>query len=232
MQDIACDCMHDKVREFSESRNILIPIGDFCLGAQFVSDSGGRQHALPFDWLFVRPDQIQRIVENSFKDFLDPSYLQSQYPRRKCGHSIYRNANFFNHHDPSREPDRSAFARRVERFKKLLSENYSDLLFFNVRLREKSDDLIDLLSVLPKNSKILSFVFLGLGTYAKPVTKYPGKNILQIVFRCDSQNTYFAKKTSHPSKYTDGRYIYCPYSSNYAGSLLSHVIALPIPDNS
>ena len=113
-KDMADDCMHKKIREFSEGRNILIPIGDFCFGAQFVSDSGGRQHALPFDWLFVRPNQIQKIVENNFNDFIDPAYLQSQYPRRQCGHSIYRNANFFNHHDPSREPDRSALGEGLK----------------------------------------------------------------------------------------------------------------------
>ena len=228
-KDMADDCMHKKIREFSEGRNILIPIGDFCFGAQFVSDSGGRQHALPFDWLFVRPNQIQKIVENNFNDFIDPAYLQSQYPRRQCGHSIYRNANFFNHHDPSREPDRSAFGRRIERFKKLVSENHSDILFFNVRLGEKSDDLLDLLSVLPEKSKILSFVFLGYGTYEKPVIRRPGENILQIIFRCDNQNTYFAKKTSHPSRFTDGRYIYCPYSSIYAGSLLNHILSRSYP---
>ena len=224
LKDLDEDCMHTKMRDFSEGRNIFIPVGDFCCGAQFVSDSGGRKYALPFDWLFVNPTQIQRIVENNFQDFLDLKNLQSHHPRRQCGHLLYKNKNFFHHHDPSREPDRSAFIRRIERFKKLISHNNSDILFFNVRLKETSDDLLDLLTVLPENSKILSFVFLGNGSHEKPVVKHLNRHVLQIVFRCDNQNTLFAKNASHSSGYTDGIYIYCPYSRTFAGSLLNYML--------
>ena len=224
LKDLDEDCMHTKMRDFSEGRNIFIPVGDFCCGAQFVSDSGGRKYALPFDWLFVNPNQIQMIIENNFKDFLDLKNLQSHHPRRQCGHLLYKNKNFFHHHDPSREPDRSAFIRRIERFKKLISHNNSDILFFNVRLKETSDDLLDLLTILPKNSKILSFVFVGNESHEKPVVKHLDRHVLQIVFRCDNQNTLFAKNASHSSGYTDGIYIYCPYSRTYAGSLLNYML--------
>ena len=221
LKDLDDDGMYTRMRDFSEGRNIFIPVGDFCCGAQFVSDSGGRQYALPFDWLFINPNQVQTIIKNDFSDFVDFKNLQSHYPRRQCGHALYKNGNFFHHHDPSREPDRSAFIRRIERFKKLISVNTSDILFFNVRLSEKSDDLLDLLTALPENSKILSFVFLGNGSHEKPVVKHLDRHVLQIVFRCDNQNTLFAKNASHPSGFTDGIYIYCPYSRAYARSLLS-----------
>ena len=116
LNDLNDDCMYAKMRDFSEGRNIFIPVGDFCCGAQFVSDSGGRQYALPFDWLFINPNQVQTIIKNDFSDFVDFKNLQSHYPRRQCGHALYKNGNFFHHHDPSREPDRSAFIRRIERF--------------------------------------------------------------------------------------------------------------------
>jgi hypothetical protein len=224
LKDLDDDCMYAKVRDFSEGRNIFIPVGDFCCGAQFVSDSGGRQYALPFDWLFVNPNQVQTIIENDFNDFIDFKNLESRYPRRQCGHALYKNGNFFHHHDPSREPDRSAFIRRIERFKKLISVNTSDILFFNVRLSEKSDDLLDLLTVLPKNSKILSFVFLGNGSHEKPIVKHLDQRVLQIVFRCDNQNTLFAKNALHPSGFTDGIYVYCSYSRAYARSLLDYIL--------
>ena len=223
LNDFRNDKIDAVIHGFSGNRRTLIPIGDFCVGAQLLSDSGGRQHALPFDWLFIRPEHIKKIIETDFEDFLDPRYLQSQHPKRQCGHSIYKSKDFFNHHDPSIEPDRSAFARRVERLKKIISEIHSSILFFNVRLYEQSIDLADLIKVLPDKSKIISFVFLGNGNEGKPIIKYPESNILQIIFQCDNQNTYFSKRCSHPSKYTDGRFIYCPYSSNYAAEILSNI---------
>ena len=80
-----------------------------------------------------------------------------------------------------------------------------------------------LLRILPDKSKILSFVFLGNGEEGEATINYPSPNITQIVFQCDSTNTYFAKKASHTSKYTDGRYIYCPYSNNYAAEILRSI---------
>ena len=225
LQDFDRDSTLLQLQEFSCGRNVLIPVGDFCLAAQLVSDSGGRTCALPFDWLFVDPGQIKMIIQNGFTDFLDLAKLLSHYPVRRCGHTVYGPTNFFNHHDPSREPDRSALIRRVERFNELISKENSDLLFFNVRVEEKSRDLLDLLEVFPEHSKILSFVFLGNGEHERPMVHHPGKNVLQIVFRCDNQRTAFARKCLHPSGYTDGSSIHCPYSRTYAGSLLRHVLS-------
>ena len=224
LKDLNESCLPRKLQEFSEGREIFIPIGDCCLGAQFISDSGGRKFALPFDWLFIEPKQIKKIIKDDFQNFINPENLQSQYPRRQCGHTLYRNTNFFNHHDPSREPDRSAFLRRIERFKKLVSTFNSDIVYFNVRLEERHRDLVDLLDVLPSRSKILSFVFLGNGSHEKPTINDFGQDLLQIVFQCDNKNTKFAKKDLHPNGYTDGSFIHCPYSSAYAGSILNHIL--------
>ena len=225
IQELESDTTLSQLHEFSGGRNALIPVGDFCLGAQLVSDSGGRTCSLPFDWLFVDPAQIKMIIQNGFNDFLDLAKLRSHYPERRCGHTIYGRTNFFNHHDPSREPDRSALMRRVERFNELISTENEDLLFFNVRMEDKSRDLLELLEVLPERSKILSFVFLGNGEHQRPVVRRLGENVLQIVFRCDNHKTAFAKQGLHPSGYTDGRSIHCPYSRTYAGSLLRHVLS-------
>lgn len=225
LHDLDRDATLLQLREFSGGRNVLIPVGDFCLGAQLVSDSGGRTCSLPFDWLFVDPSQIKMIIQSGFNDFLDPAKLSSHYPERRCGHTVYGPTNFFNHHDPSREPDRSALIRRIARFNELISKENADLLFFNVRVEEKTEDLLDLLEVFPEQSKILSFVFLGNGDHARPVVHRLGDNVLQIIFRCDNHKTAFAKKGLHPSGYTDGSSIHCPYSRTYAGSLLRHVLS-------
>ena len=224
LSDMVNDATHVKVKDFCQSRKILVPIGDFCFSAQFVQDAGGRMFALPFDWTFANPTIIQKTIETDFDDFLKAEYLQSRHPaQRVCGHSLY-GSNFFNHHDPSRNPDRSAFKRRVSRFRELVSTQASSMLFFNCRIISKSDDLVNLLEVLPESSKILSFVFLGNEVHEKPIANLVESRILQLTFACDNQNTYFAKKKLHSTNYTDGRFVYCPYASTYARSLLELVL--------
>ena len=222
LEDMLNSDSHIRASEFSEKRKILVPIGDFCVGARFVQSAGGRRHALPFDWVFANPEIVQQIIGDNFSAFLDQEYLQSQYPERRCGHSLY-GVNLFNHHDPSREPDRSSFWRRVMRLRGLLSSQHSDLLFFNVRMVAKVDDLISLLGVLPSGSKILSFVFLGGQSHEAPVVRLLESRILQYIFTCDAVSTAFARQNPHSSGYTDGCYIYCPYSATYAQGLLELV---------
>ena len=228
LSDMVNDAIHVKVKDFCQSRKILVPIGDFCLSAQFVQDAGGRTFALPFDWTYANPSIIQKTIETDFDDFLKAEYLQSRHPaQRVCGHSLYGNSNFFKHHDPSRNPDRSAFKRRISRFRELVSTQASSMLFFNCRIISKSDDLVNLLEVLPESSKILSFVFLGNEVHEKPAVSLIGSRILQLTFTCDNQNTYYAKRESrpHPWNYTDGSFIHCPYSSTYSRSLLESVLS-------
>jgi hypothetical protein len=220
LSDMSTNNAPARVCEFSRGRTIILPIGDFCFGAQLVEDSGGRMKSLPFDWVFTTPKIIQRILNSGFDDFIQIEYLQSQHPKRQCGHSLYKNTDFFNHHDPSREPDRSAFQRRIERFKDLLLNQDGEILFFHVGLFSRADDLKNLHEKLPVNSKILSFVFHTNGIHDKPVEKLIESKILEITFKCDTTNTNFAKNTSLPNKFTDGRFIYCPYSRTYALSLL------------
>jgi len=226
LSDMVNDDPRIQVKDFCESRKTLIPIGDFCVGAQYVQDAGGRICALPFDWIYANPTIIKKIIETDFEDFLKAEYLQSQYPHRRCGHSIYKAGDFFNHHDPSREPDRSAFKIRVNRFKEFISNQHSSLLFFNVRFSAKSNDLVKLLDVLPLNSRILSFVFLGNKVHKKPALNLIESRILRLTFTCDNQNTYFAKSGSHshPWNISDGSFIHCPYSNTFAREILESVL--------
>ena len=223
LHDVDNDSISNISIDFTRGRDIFIPIGDLCLAAQFLTDSGLRNRALPFDWLFVEPSSIKKIIETDFENFINLSFLETQYPLKRCNHSLYGNS-FFNHHDPSREPDRSAFERRINRFNDLLLTKSSRIMFFNVRLHDRQTDLVELLSALPVASKILSFIFLDNGTHEKPALNFLDPNVLQVTFRCDTQNTYFAKRMIHPSRYTDGLHIYCPYSSLYATSILERML--------
>jgi tetratricopeptide (TPR) repeat protein len=228
LADMRSDGSQARVRAFSDGRTILVPVGDFCLGAQLAQDTGRRPHALPFDWLYAEPPVIEEIIRSDFRDFLTREYLQSRYPVPQCGHSIYnKEIDLFNHHDPSREPDRAAFLRRVQRFKDLLSQRSTEILFFNVRLTPEVEDLSSLLKVLPADSRILSFVFLGGGTAKQPTAKAIGSQILQFTFTCDDTNTHFAKTTNLASSFTDGRQLYCPYSNTYARGLLEALLERP-----
>ena len=222
LDDITSGLHRDIISSFLGKRKILIPIGDLCLTAQLMHDTALRYQALPLDWLFATPATIQLIITDDFATLLDQNYLQSQYPVRRCGHQLYGPGLFY-HHDPSREPDRSAFQRRVERLRGLISTHQTEIVFFNTRLHTGANDLINLLSVLPGESKILSFAFAGDTTHQKPSVMSFESRILQFTFTCDSATTLWSKRTTDPVKYTCGRRIYCPYSSTYSHKLLGEV---------
>jgi len=142
------------VQFFSGNACEIVPIGNLCLPAYMLRSMGVRKSAYPFDWLFVNPNQIKAIINNDFSDFLDTKFLKSRYPERKCGHVLYGENVFFNHHNPANEPDRSAFFRRISRFRQLYHSNQSSL-FLNCFGERES--LLVLGSVLPAGSKIISF---------------------------------------------------------------------------
>lgn len=212
------------VKSFVSGRDLAVPFGDLCIAAQFVKDSKARSFAMPFDWLFITPTNIKDILETDFADFLDPQYLQSQYPKRQCGHTKYRMKNFFNHHDPSREPDRSAFTRQVERFQDMIAKKVGSLFFFNVRLQDRSDDLRDLVNIMSPDAKILSFVFLPGDRHEIPKINIIEDRLIQITFTCDRENTLFARTTHNRTGFTDGLHIQCPYSRTYASILLEEAL--------
>ena len=178
---------------------------------------------MPFDWIYATAEIILTIIEKDFSDFLDTSYLQSQHPRRQCGHSIYKRGNFFNHHDPSREPDRSAFKRRVSRFRKAL-ENPKKVILLNFNGSIKDLNALGIYT----RTKILSFKLHTCTTSSIPKVSYQAENLIQISLFCGTMTKFAQKRKMYERKdlslIDDGRTIRCHLSRMSAIFLLSSVI--------
>ena len=97
----------------------MIPLGKNCLIASIMDSIGIRKISLPFDWVFSSLPTIEHSIDTDFANWLKKEMLVSQYPLRRCGHVDY-GPNFFNHHDPSRSPDRESYERRILRFRELM----------------------------------------------------------------------------------------------------------------
>jgi hypothetical protein len=212
------------IKSFLAESSLPVPIGDLCVAANLLRECAYRHYAMPFDWLFINPTVIKQMITSDFRDFLSAEYLRSYFPVRRCGHDLYNIPHMFNHHDPTREPDRSAFQRRVERFKSVLNDASSSAFFFHVRLHPKHDDLVDLLEVLPPDTKILSFVFLGNTGPERPTLESPHPQILQATFQCDAVNTLFARQGINPTGFTNGLDICCPYADTYARAIMDSIV--------
>ncbi len=100
----------------------VVPLGNNCLIASIMDTMGIRGFSMPFDWVFSSLSIIEHSIATDFANWLSIEKLVSQYPRRRCGHLDY-GPNFFNHHDPSRHPDRESYKRRIVRFRELTRSN-------------------------------------------------------------------------------------------------------------
>ena len=203
----------------------IFPLGNGCRAAQYLKDTGIRSMAMPFDWLRCNAFVIADIIDNDFKKFLKMEYLWSQYPDRKCWHWLYghgEGGRIFGHHDPAREPDRTAFVRRVERFREV-SRDSSPKVFLNVG--SSDEGLNELLERLGPESKIINFNFKPLNESHLPQVSVKSSRLLKVQFYCDGLNTLFSRKARSANAQgeflvTDGLRVYCPYSNVYAYEFL------------
>ena len=60
-----------------------ISLGVWCSPAIYLKRSGLRKKAYPFDWIFITPEQVLRLFETNFKDFLNKQNLVECGPKKK-----------------------------------------------------------------------------------------------------------------------------------------------------
>jgi hypothetical protein len=221
--DLLNDGIKNILDEFLNGRRAPVPIGDLCFTAEILRQSLSRTEALPFDWLYLGyegPSIIRSIVEDNFASFLDESRLKSYFLWRRCGHDNYHPSLFFKHHDPTREPDRSAFVRRIRRFRSIIQSKRDQYFFFNIRLTSRFDDLEALAESVGDNVRVVSIVLRGGKSHRAPLIKYSSDSVMQIEFICNNVDTPFARK--QPEGFTDGINIHCPYVQFYITNLIRH----------
>jgi hypothetical protein len=77
--------------------------------------------SLPFDWSAVFPDQIQKVLENDFEDFIPD--IKDQIIRFYNKYGIH-----FAHFNQNAKIGIKEYERRIERFKKII--NSSNKIYF------------------------------------------------------------------------------------------------------
>ncbi len=120
--------------------NHVCSLGTLCHSASFLKRNNLKLCSFPFDWIFSNNNTVIDCIKNDFNIFLDKTYYRS-IEGKKCGHSIYGNDYFFNHHNPLiHEGDYNYYVRCVNRFKNLLRSEGTKLFLMMSVNNEKVDE--------------------------------------------------------------------------------------------
>ncbi len=102
----------------------FISIGSKCITAMNLKQTGFRNAAYPFDWLFCSLSMVQHCIATNFVYFLDRKYIVP-VSESTCDHAFYKSflhsktdetISVFNHHNLCSAKDYNAYSRRCQRF--------------------------------------------------------------------------------------------------------------------
>lgn len=86
----------------------IISLGSFCSVAMELEKKGLRAASYPFDWMISDSlEEILHLMENGFRDFLNPSFLHCEHRRDVCFNEKTR-MHFY--HDFNGPPSSSGIA--------------------------------------------------------------------------------------------------------------------------
>ncbi|GMU19638.1 MAG: hypothetical protein AMXMBFR12_08300 [Candidatus Babeliales bacterium] len=157
-------CMQTK-QAVSQPYYPIISLGINCQVAYQLRIHGLRYEAYPFDWIICPFDALIALIENKFKDFLAPEYLQlictenEKYILNnlygiKFLHDFKLNPNFMDDY----EKVRSTYERRIHRFYQKLSEPCRALV---IRRKISKEQANQLKQVLQKQFPLADFLILA-----------------------------------------------------------------------
>jgi hypothetical protein len=140
--------------QYKSNKFIYISLGTYCMSAGIIKHMSNRTGSFPFDWLASNPNNIIKMINNDFKDFLDKkNYINysDKKPQNgmQCGHSIYGGLLFV-HKNPRKDVDCEYYIRCVQRFRDV-SKNDEHKIFIllhyspieNNKLLEINNTLVD-----------------------------------------------------------------------------------------
>ena len=101
-------------------------LGTRCQSSQLLLETGLKKESYPFDWVFSSPADIEHILDDDFRSFLNKEMYGGKGPDQ-CDHTLYGN-RMFNHHNPKDNDDHYLyFTRCVGRFRELLGREKGKL---------------------------------------------------------------------------------------------------------
>lgn len=109
-----------------------VSLGQNCNVAWYLQQSGTRQFAGPFDWIFSSASIVADCLRDDFACFLDRAAMFPVRDGTAAGHRVYH-ASMFNHRSPlNAVEDHLALVRSVDRFRALLQPGVAALFVCNL----------------------------------------------------------------------------------------------------
>jgi len=114
-------------RENCIGSRVTYSLGERCFTSWLLKNTGNKNRSGPFDWIFSSPDMALDLIDNQFKNFLDPAYHlttpleQRDAPNINKSSNLYYEQHFgiknvYNHHDILTPDNLNYFRRGVDRF--------------------------------------------------------------------------------------------------------------------
>jgi hypothetical protein len=105
-------------------------LGPQCHSSNILKRLEIKKESYPFDWIFSNLKNVEHMIKDDFKIFLDEQYYTNRDLETKTQtHSYYfeNGGSMFNHHNPLNKIHYDYFVRCVNRFNTLLIEKQNKL---------------------------------------------------------------------------------------------------------
>jgi len=107
--------VHKDISDFAQYNRQYVSLGNNCLTAWYLKESGRRHASFPFDWVFSSPEIVVDCISDGFRKYLDRS-LMHRSNDYGAGHREYHR-NMFNHRSPlASRANYESYFRAVARF--------------------------------------------------------------------------------------------------------------------
>ena len=131
----------------------VVSLGTHCYASWLLRDMGLRRYSSPFDWLFSSPQLVTHCIQDDFATLLDRRHYEQNGQHRQALHRYYHEGfsteavpheplPLFFHHNPAADEDYARLVRGVDRFRRLLDNQDTKLLFMLVNRHRRQDKLV------------------------------------------------------------------------------------------
>lgn len=129
-----------------------ISLGENCLVDELLKKVMLKAESFPFGSGRFTIEYINSIIEEDYKNLLNPSYLKYEAVDGKqvVKNTFYKNANDifcttvsscfeFTHHDVLKEKDKQSMERKIKRFEEVLNSDNKLVFIYNYRYSDKQN---------------------------------------------------------------------------------------------
>ncbi len=151
----------------------VFSIGTFCQSAETLKALALRRQKGPFDWIFSSCDAVTHILEDDFKEFMNPVHFERvssvenpEVLSPVTEHHFYRehyDVRFmFNRHNPLDSADRERYEKAIDTFREATTSEEPCLLLYLTRNEKEYEVIGDIVANLQErgnNNVVLAVCF-------------------------------------------------------------------------